>query len=83
MEGWMFTMKHRRHIGLYIQTLLIIIIAVSLLFLTRFTNSKLEELESSSKEAIMLNENLMSSSKEELSKQLMTYRPEAYKRVEI
>ena len=76
-------MKHRKHVGLYIQTMLIIIIAISLLFLTRFTNNKLRELESSSKEAMMLNENLMSSNKEELSKQLMTYRPEAYKRVEI
>jgi len=60
-----------------------IVIGSSLLFLNQFTNGKLKELEISSKEAMMLNDNLMLSNKEELSKYLKHYRPEAYKRIEI
>jgi len=76
-------MSNKRHIYQYVNILIMLTIGISLLFLNQFTNSKLKELEISSKEAMMLNDNLMLSNREELSKYLKNYRPEAYKRIEI
>ena len=67
----------------YINILIVFLIGCSLIFLNQYTNSKLKELELSSKEAIMLSDGLLVTDKEELTKYLKKYRPESYKGIEI
>jgi len=76
-------MLHNKNVYQYINILIVFTIGISLIFLNQFTNSKLKELENSSKEAMMLNDNLILSNREEFSKHFKHYRPEAYKRIEI
>ena len=64
-------------------TLIIFLIGLILLGMNYFVNSKFKEMEISSKEAMLLNDNLTIASKEDLSKYMKIYRPDAYKRIEI
>lgn len=65
------------------EILIIIVIALCMIFLVNFTNNKLDEIVTSDREALLVSDIENSQMHEELAKQIVQFRPDACKMIEV
>lgn len=66
-----------------VETLIIIIIAICMVFLINFTHEKLNDFARLEQEALLVNHDPSNPIHDKLAKEIMQYRPDAYKMIEI
>lgn len=76
-------MNNKKRSGMRIETIIIFIIAACMIFLIDFTHDKLNDFARLEQEALLVNHDPSNPVHEELAKEIMQYRPGAYKMIEI
>ena len=76
-------MNSKRKVNFNIELILVIIIAISLIFLMNFANSKLNELITSDREALLMEHDPNNTVHEELANRILDFRPNACKMIEV
>lgn len=74
--------SNKKHL-ITIETIIIIAIAGCMLFLNFFTSNKLEQLERAGDEALFIRQDLPYSEDKELSEEILQYRPDSFKMIEM
>lgn len=75
--------KPKRHSSMAVETLTIIIIAMCMIFLIDFNHDKLNDFARLEQEALLVNHDPENPIHQELAKEIVQYRPGAYKMIEI
>lgn len=75
--------NNKRRAGFRIETIIIILIAGCMIFLIDFTNNKLDQFSRLEEEAMLINHDPNNIIHEQLAEELLEYRPDSYKMIEI
>lgn len=76
-------MKNKKNSSFKIETLIIILIAGCMIFLVDFTNNKINEFSRLEEEIMLVNHDPSNPIHEQLAQEIIEYRPDTYKMIEI
>ena len=76
-------MKEKATLFFNVDTLIIVLIAISIMFLNSFTLSKLDELQKAKNEAIFVKGDVVFGDEERFAEEIVSYLPDSYKMIEL
>lgn len=76
-------MNNKKNSSFKIETIIIILIAGCMIFLVDFTNNKIDEFSRLEEEAMLVNHDPSNPIHEQLAQEIIEYRPDTYKMIEI